>query len=91
MCSHVIAKEAPIYAFDVSQDPILKTHADFTHDSSGGIVGTYIGLPLRVGDYVVGTLCCHGPKSTQFNPRQIEGLKRIASLLEGLLQDEVGD
>ena len=91
ICSHVIAQEAPIYAFDVSQDPILKTRANFTHGSSYGIVGTYIGLPLRVGGYVVGTLSCQGPKPTQFNPRQLEGLKRIASLLEGLLQDEVGD
>jgi phosphoribosyl 1,2-cyclic phosphodiesterase/GAF domain-containing protein len=91
MCSHVIAREEAIYAFDVSKDPLLKHHADFLNTSLMDQVGTYIGLPIKVSGYIIGTLCVQGPHPAQFQTWQLESLARISLIIGGLIQDRVSD
>lgn len=70
---------------DAQHDPRV-SQLQITYDAR---IGSYVGVPIRLVDHsVFGTLCSVDPLDHQASSVPIEGLKRLASILERALAAE---
>lgn len=85
ICSHVVAREAPLHIIDDSQGSLLNRYNELSSTTEGQEISIYLGVPVRISGSIIGVLCCYGSETSYFHTSHLEGLTRVASLVESAL------
>ncbi len=75
VCAVTVAIGAPLVVHDASTDVRTRDLAPVR----SGVVGSYLGIPLRVRDQLVGSLCVYGPEARVWTPQDVELLQRLSA------------
>lgn len=85
ICSHVVAYGSSLSTTYHAEDQLLKSYAHFTSTSSTEILRSYIGYPIKIEGYCVGTLCCYSLNDIHLQPGHHELIASTTTLLEEAL------
>jgi hypothetical protein len=73
MCQFVVRAEAPVVVEDLRERPDLPQQLAVTHN-----LHSYAGVPLRIGDVVVGALCVLSDEKRATSPEVIARLEALS-------------
>lgn len=73
-CKHVVSTNAPLVVNDARDHPIFRENLAI---QDLGVVA-YLGVPLRVGDHVLGSFCVVDSKPHDWTPEEVQILSVLA-------------
>lgn len=78
-CRHTISGDSPVCIPDAREDPRV-AHSPLVQGEP--FIRSYLGVPLKVGGFTIGTLCCLDFQVREFSQQQIKILQALARWTE---------